>query len=63
MGTDTFCGFGQFGENMRIEVDHLARAGISPLQILKMATSQAADHLGAAELGSISRGAQADLVL
>jgi imidazolonepropionase-like amidohydrolase len=63
MGTDTFCGFGEFGANVLIEIDHCARAGIPALQILKMATRQAAEHLGAPELGNIKDGAQADLVL
>jgi imidazolonepropionase-like amidohydrolase len=63
MGTDTFCGFGNFGENVLIEVDHCARAGFPALQILKMATRQAAEHLATPELGTIRDGALADLIL
>ncbi len=63
LGTDTFCGFGKFGENAMDEIDHCARAGIPPLRILKMATSEAAEHLEAKDLGAIAPGKLADLIL
>jgi len=63
MGTDTFCGFGNFGEIAHIEMEHYARAGIPPLRILRMATSEAAEHLGANDLGSVAPGKLADLIL
>jgi imidazolonepropionase-like amidohydrolase len=63
MGTDTFCGFGKFGEIAHIEMEHYERAGIPPLRILKMATSEAAQHLGADDLGTIAPGRLADLIL
>jgi len=63
MGSDTFCGFGSFGEITHIEMEHYARAGIPPLKILKMATSDAAQHLDANDLGVIAPGRLADLIL
>jgi imidazolonepropionase-like amidohydrolase len=63
MGTDTFCGFGNFGEIAHIEMEHYARAGIAPLRILKMATGEAAQHLGVDDLGAIAPGKLADLIL
>ena len=63
MGTDTFCGFGKFGEIAHIEIEHYARAGIPPLRILKMATSEAAQHLDADDIGSIAPGKLADMIV
>ncbi len=63
MGTDTFCGFGNFGEIAHIEMEHYERAGIAPLRILRMATSEAAEHLGANDLGAVAPGKLADLIL
>jgi imidazolonepropionase-like amidohydrolase len=63
MGTDTFCGFGSFGEIAHIEIEHCARAGIPALRILKMATSEAAQHLSANDLGVVIPGALADLLI
>jgi imidazolonepropionase-like amidohydrolase len=63
MGTDTFCGFGEFGEIAHIEMEHYERAGIPSLRILKMATSEAAQHLGANDLGTIAPGKLADMIL
>jgi imidazolonepropionase-like amidohydrolase len=63
MGTDTFCGFGKFGEIAHIDIEHYGRAGIPPLRILKMATSEAAQHLEANDLGAIAPGKLADMIL
>jgi imidazolonepropionase-like amidohydrolase len=63
MGTDTFCGFGKFGEIAHIEMEHYERAGIPPLRVLKMATSEAAQHLDASDLGTIAPGKLADMIL
>ena len=63
MGTDTFCGFGNFGEIAQIEIEHYERAGIPPLRVLKAATSEAAQHLGAKDLGTIAAGKLADMIL
>ena len=44
-------------------MEHYERAGIPPLRILKMATSEAAQHLGADDLGTIAPGRLADMIL
>lgn len=63
LGTDSFCGFGKFGENTLIETERSAAAGIAPLAILKMATRNAAEHLGTDAIGTIAPGKLADLIL
>jgi imidazolonepropionase-like amidohydrolase len=44
-------------------MEHYARAGIPPLRILKMATSEAAQHLDANDLGVVAPRKLADLIL
>lgn len=52
------------GERVLEEFDELARAGLPPLRILQMTTSDAADFLAAADvMGSVAPGKYADLVL
>jgi hypothetical protein len=52
------------GAALHQEFDELARAGLSPLRVLQMTTSDAADFLGAtADMGSVNEGRFADLVL
>jgi Amidohydrolase family len=52
------------GPSLHREFDELARAGLPPLKILQMATSDAAAFLGAtATLGRVDVGRPADLVL
>ncbi|MBK5305409.1 MAG: amidohydrolase family protein [Frankiaceae bacterium] len=51
------------GASLHAEFDELARAGISPLRVLQMTTSDAADFLGRSDLGSVEAGRQADLVV
>jgi imidazolonepropionase-like amidohydrolase len=63
LGTDSFCGFGKFGENTIEEAERSAQAGIGASQILRMATKDAAEHLGANDLGSVAPGKLADLIL
>jgi imidazolonepropionase-like amidohydrolase len=63
LGTDSFCGYGRFGENTIVELERAAAAGLSPLRILQMATSDAAEHLGTKSVGTIGAGKIADLVL
>ena len=52
------------GPSLHREFDELARAGLPPLKILQMATSDAAGFLGATDtLGRVDVGQRADLVL
>jgi imidazolonepropionase-like amidohydrolase len=63
LGTDTFCGFGQFGENTIVEAERSVAAGIAPQKVLEMATKNAGEHLGNEALGTIASGQIADLIL
>ncbi|HKF27587.1 MAG TPA: amidohydrolase family protein [Candidatus Binataceae bacterium] len=63
LGSDTFCGFGKFGENTIVEAERSSAAGIAHEKVLKMATKDAAEHLGADALGTIATGKLADLLL
>jgi imidazolonepropionase-like amidohydrolase len=63
LGTDSFCGYGKFGENTIVEAERSAAAGIAPQSILQMATKNAAEHLGSTALGTIATGQIADLIL
>lgn len=63
LGSDSFCGYGKFGENTLEEVERSAQAGIPAPQILRMATRNAAEHLGASDLGTIATGKFADMIL
>ena len=60
LGTDTFCGFGQFGENTIVEAERSVAAGIAPQKVLEMATKNAGEHLGNEALGTIASGQIAD---
>jgi imidazolonepropionase-like amidohydrolase len=63
LGSDTFCGYGKFGENTLVETERTAAAGIAPDKVLKMATKDAAEHLGSDAFGTIATGKLADLLL
>ena len=62
VGTD---GGGQApGQSIHQEFDELAKAGLSPLEILQMTTLNPAEFLGRTEtMGSIDVGKNADIVL
>ncbi len=63
LGTDSFCGLGKFGENTIEEAERSSQAGIGTAQILRMATKDAAEHLGMEDLGVVGEGKLADLLL
>jgi len=63
LGSDTFCGFGKFGENTIVEAERTRAAGLAAEKVLKMATKDAAEHLGTDALGTIATGKLADLLL
>ncbi len=52
------------GFSLHHEFDELAAAGVPPLKVLQMTTSDAGDYLGAVErIGRLAPGADADLVV
>ena len=63
LGSDSFCGFGKFGENTLVEAERTRAAGLAAEKVLKMATKDAAEHLGTDALGTIATGKLADLLL
>ena len=63
LGSDTFSGFGKFGENTIVEAERTRTAGLAAEKVLKMATKDAAEHLGTDALGTIATGKLADLLL
>lgn len=63
LGTDSFVGYGDFGINTVVEAERMAAAGMEPSAILRAATSAAAEHLRQPDLGRISPGAAADIVV
>jgi imidazolonepropionase-like amidohydrolase len=61
MGTDSF---GEFQGDNLMELALMVRGGFSPMQAIVAATSVAAECIGASEeLGSVTRGKAADLLL
>ena len=63
LGTDSFSGRGRFGENTLDEASLMAKAGLSPLQVLTAATSMAAVQIVRPDLGTVAPGKRADLIL
>lgn len=63
LGSDSFCGRGQFGQNTLEEAELMEASGLTPLEILIAATSKAAWHLGRSDMGAIAPGMRADLIL
>ncbi len=63
-GTDALNPKSFYGHALQTELRHLARSGIAPIDILRIATIHAAETVGAAdELGSLEPGKLADIVL
>jgi imidazolonepropionase-like amidohydrolase len=63
LGSDTFCGFGKFGENTLVEAERTRAAGLAAEKVLQMATKDAAEHIGTDAFGTIATGKLADLLL
>jgi imidazolonepropionase-like amidohydrolase len=53
----------KFGEDTIEEAERSAQAGIGTAQVLRMATKDAAAHLGMDDLGVVAPGKIADLLL
>ena len=63
-GTDSLNPKDNDGESLHGELQYFARAGISPIEILHIATQRSASSVGAGELlGSLEPGKVADVVL
>ncbi|MDA2931473.1 amidohydrolase family protein [Acidobacteria bacterium AH-259-O06] len=53
-----------FGASLHCEMEHFVQAGLMPLEVLRIATQQAAEAVGADDrLGMLEPGKLADLVL
>lgn len=52
-----------YGSSLHWEMARLVEAGLSPAEVLRLATSGAADAVGAADLGVLAPGKAADVVL
>ena len=52
-----------FGSSLHWELARFVEAGLTPLDVLRMATEEAATAVGASELGSLAPGKLADVVL
>lgn len=63
LGSDSFCGRGQFGQNTLEEAELMEAAGLAPQAVLVAATSNAAWHLERSDIGSIAPGKRADMIL
>lgn len=63
LGSDSFCGRGQFGQNTLEEAELMEASGLKPCDVLVAATSKAAWHLGRSDMGLVARGKRADLIL
>ena len=61
-GTDA--GVVPFGASLHWELEHFVQAGLPPLEVLRIATQQAAEAVGTQDdLGSLEPGKLADMVL
>ncbi|WP_176594263.1 amidohydrolase family protein [Sphingobium sp. EM0848] len=54
---------GTFGANSIVEAERMVEAGLTPLEVLRSATSNAATHLEREDMGLVTTGTCADLVM
>jgi imidazolonepropionase-like amidohydrolase len=63
-GTDSLNPRDYYGQALQAELQNFARAGISPIEVLRIATQRSAEWVGAGDLlGSLEPGKLADVVL
>ena len=63
-GTDSLNPKDNYGESLHAELQYFVRAGISPIEVLQIATQRSASAVGAGDLlGSLEPGKIADVVL
>lgn len=64
LGTDTFCSMPRPGLNTIQEMEFMVEAGLTPDKVIRVATRNAAEHLGHLEdLGTVEPGKIADLII
>jgi imidazolonepropionase-like amidohydrolase len=63
LGSDTFSGRGLYGANTLEEAELMVEAGMTPIQTLIAATSEAARHCVRPDLGTVAPGKRADLIV
>jgi imidazolonepropionase-like amidohydrolase len=63
LGSDTFTGAGVFGANTLKEAELMVIAGMTPLQVLTAGTSAAARQCARPDLGVVTPGKRADLLV
>jgi imidazolonepropionase-like amidohydrolase/predicted enzyme related to lactoylglutathione lyase len=64
LGTDTLCSMPRPGLNTIQEMEFMAEAGLTPAEIIRAGTRNAAEHLGLLnDLGTVEPGKIADLIL
>ena len=62
-GTDSGMPTRFMGYFEHLEMEMMAQAGLTPMQILLSATKNAAQHMGLKELGTLSTGQRADFII
>jgi imidazolonepropionase-like amidohydrolase/predicted enzyme related to lactoylglutathione lyase len=64
LGTDTLCSMPRPGLNTIQEMEFMAEAGLTPAQVIRAGTRDAAEHLGLLDdLGTVEPGKLADLII
>jgi imidazolonepropionase-like amidohydrolase len=64
VGTDALNPRDNYGQSLHSELQNFARAGIPPIEVLRIATQRSAEWVGAGDLlGSLEQGKLADVAL
>ena len=63
LGTDVACPEVFYGLSLQWEMERFVQAGLSPLEVIRLATQGAAQAVGSQDLGSLEQGKLADIVL
>lgn len=63
-GTDVGVNLTDYGEDLLFELEAYVGIGVAPIDVIRMATARAADHLGiSAETGTLVSGKEADVLV
>jgi imidazolonepropionase-like amidohydrolase len=63
LGTDVANPEVFYGLSLQWEMQRFVQAGLSPLEVIRLATQEAAASVGSQDLGSLEQGKLADIVL